>query len=63
MWFNPSCKNVAAMIIAREDRSLAMGERLALRTHMWICAACPKFEFQILNMRGAMRQWRNYTGE
>ena len=51
------------MIIAREDRSLDMGERLALRTHMWICAACPKFEFQILNMRGVMRQWRNYTGD
>lgn len=59
----PTCKEVAALVVAREDRSLSMIERMRLRTHMWICKACPGFERQILTMRNAMRQWRNYTDE
>jgi Putative zinc-finger len=56
-----TCKDVAALVIAREDRALSVGERLELRAHMWICQACPQFERQILTMRNAMRQWRNYA--
>jgi hypothetical protein len=51
------------LVVAREDRHLNMGEKIALRTHMLICKACPHFEQQILTMRNAMRQWRNYSGE
>jgi Putative zinc-finger len=58
-----SCKEIAALVVAREDRTLSMGERLELRAHMWICKACPGFEQQILTMRNALRQWRNYTGD
>jgi hypothetical protein len=61
--FRRSCKEVAALVVAREDRHLDLGEKLALRTHMLICKACPDFENQILTMRNAMRQWRNYAGE
>jgi hypothetical protein len=56
-----TCKEVAALLIAREDRPLSWGERLALRVHLAICHACPKFEKQVLTMRNAMKQWRNYT--
>ena len=56
-----TCKEVSALLIAREDRALPAMERLALRMHMAICAACPKFERQMLTMRNALRQWRNYT--
>jgi Putative zinc-finger len=64
MWLTMrTCKEIAALVVAREDRSLAMGERLELRAHMWICKACPGFEQQILTMRNALRQWRNYTGD
>ncbi len=56
-----TCKEVAALVIAREDRHLHLGDRLALRLHMGICAACPKFERQVLQMRNALRQWRNYA--
>ena len=56
-----TCKDVAALVIAREDRALSLTERAHLRTHMWICKACPKFEGQVLTMRNAMRQWRNYV--
>jgi Putative zinc-finger len=63
MWFKRSCKQVVALVVAREDRSLPLGDRVSLRLHMLICEACPKFEGQILGMRNILRQWRNYTGE
>lgn len=55
-----TCKEVTALVIAREDRALPWAERVALRLHMVICEACPKFQRQIFTMRGAMAQWRNY---
>jgi hypothetical protein len=55
-----SCKEVTALVIAREDRSLPVAERLALRMHMAMCKACPRFERQVLTMRNAMKQWRGY---
>lgn len=58
---NRTCKEVAAMLIAREDRDLRLPERMALRIHLLICDACPRFERQVLSMRNGMRQWRNYT--
>ncbi|GAA6141703.1 hypothetical protein NBRC116584_15210 [Hydrogenophaga sp. 5NK40-0174] len=61
--FRRTCKEVSALLIAREDRHLAWPDRVALRVHMAMCEACPKFERQVLTMRNAMRQWRNYTGE
>ncbi len=63
MPFHRTCKDVTALVIAREDRALPWRERLALRFHMAICAACPTFERQVLTMRNAMKQWRNYEGD
>lgn len=56
-----SCKEVAALLLAREDRALPWPDRVALRLHLFACDACPRFEMQVLNMRSALRQWRNYT--
>ena len=58
-----TCKEVTAMVVAREDRHLSARERMALRMHMDMCKACPPFERQMLTMRNAMKQWRNYGGE
>ena len=55
-----TCKEVTALVIAREDRALPLAERLALRLHMAMCQACPTFERQVLTMRNAMQQWRGY---
>ncbi len=55
-----TCKEVTALVIAREDRALPLAERLALRLHMAMCQACPTFERQVLTMRNAMKQWRGY---
>ena len=56
-----TCKEVSALLIAREDRELPLADRLALRLHMAMCEACPNFERQLLTMRNAMKQWRQYT--
>jgi hypothetical protein len=56
-----TCKEVAALLVAREDRELPALERVALRLHLAACHACPKFERQMLVMRQAMQRWRNYT--
>lgn len=60
MPFRRTCRQVAALLIAREDRVLPLADRLALRLHLAVCAACPGFERQILTMHNAMKQWRNY---
>lgn len=59
--FRRTCKEVSALLIAREDRELPLSDRLALRLHMAMCQACPRFERQLLTMRNAMKQWRNYA--
>ena len=58
-----TCKEVAALLVAREDRVLQIPDRLAIRLHMLACDACPRFEQQMLLMRRAMKQWRNYTDD
>jgi hypothetical protein len=58
-----SCKEVAGLVVAMQDRDLNLKESAALRLHMAICKACPGFENQFLTMKSAMRQWRNYADE
>ena len=56
-----TCKEVAVLLVAREDRDLPAIERLALRLHLAVCTACPVFERQLLTMRNALQRWRNYA--
>ena len=58
-----TCKEAAALMVAREDRPLPPVERVALRLHLTICKACPVFERQLLTMRNAFARWRHYTEE
>ncbi len=58
-----SCKQVAALLIAREDRALPLAERVALRFHLAACNACPLFERQLSTLRNALGRWRHYTGD
>lgn len=59
--FKRTCKEATALMVAREDRALGLADRLALRLHLMVCAACPRFERQMLHMRNSMKQWRNYS--
>lgn len=56
-----TCQDAAALMLAREDRALPLSSRAGLRLHLAICAACPRFERQLLTMRNAMKQWRGYV--
>jgi hypothetical protein len=58
-----TCKEVAALLVAREDRTLPLVERVALRLHLAACKACPVFERQLLTVRHALHSWRNYIDE
>ena len=58
-----TCKEVAALLVAREDRALPLVERAALRLHLAACKACPAFERQLLTVRNALHSWRNYIDE
>ena len=53
-----TCKQAAALLVAREDRALGLSDSVALRLHLMACKACPRFENQLLTMRQAMAQWR-----
>ncbi len=56
-----TCKEAAALLIAREDRVLNLPDKIALKLHLLACKACPKFENQLLTLRAAMGRWRNYA--
>ena len=58
-----SCRDISRLLLAREDRSLRWSERMAIRVHFLMCKACPRFERQILTMRGALGQWRAYLDD
>ena len=58
-----TCREAAALLIAREDRALSLPDHVALKLHLMACGACPKFENQILTLRAAMKRWRHYSGD
>ncbi len=55
-----NCREVTALVLARQDRELGLGERVLVRIHMLICKACPRFERQVALMQQAMPRWRGY---
>ena len=59
--FRRTCREVAALILAREDRALEFPERLAIRIHFLVCQACPRFERQVASMHQAMQAWSAYS--
>ena len=58
-----SCRDISALVLAREDRALSWPERLAIRVHFMMCQACPRFEQQVRTMRGALDLWRGYRDD
>lgn len=56
-----TCKQAASLLVAREDREIALSDKVALRLHIYACKACPNFEQQLLIMRKSLKMWRNYS--
>ena len=61
--FRVTCKQATALLLAQEDRSIAMSDRVALRLHVYACKTCPNFEQQLAIMRKSLKLWRNYGAD
>ena len=57
-----NCREVTALVLAGEDRRLGLLERWAVRAHLKVCGACPRFTRQVALMRRALPRWRAYRG-
>lgn len=55
-----NCREVTALVLAGEDRTLGWLERWAVRQHLKVCQACPRFVRQVQFMRRALPRWRAY---
>ncbi len=58
-----TCKQAAALLVAREDRQLKFSDKVGIRLHILACKTCPNFEKQLLAMREGLNQWRHYGGD
>ena len=52
-----SCKEVSRLLSQQEDRRLALPERVKLRLHLHVCAACTRFARHLVFMREALRRY------
>jgi predicted anti-sigma-YlaC factor YlaD len=55
-----NCRQVTELVLAGEDRRLGWVERWAVRAHLKVCEACPRFNRQVALMREALPRWRAY---
>ncbi len=54
--FSLTCKRAVALISVALDGKLSLRQRLLLRLHLRICAACRRFQTQLLLLRRLVRQ-------
>jgi hypothetical protein len=57
-----NCHDATRMISESQERRLGHMERVSLRLHLALCAACRRFERQLPLLRQAMRSFRNRAG-
>ena len=55
-----TCREVVALISAREDRTLSAKESVVLRFHVFICVRCTRWEQHVSLMRKGVSAWKNY---
>jgi hypothetical protein len=52
----PTCREVHRLVSEGMDRDLSLVERVRMRLHLMVCAACTRFNGQMDLLRRAMRQ-------
>ncbi len=52
-----TCKDVHRLVIEGQDRKLSLVERVEVRVHLLMCAACRRFERQMDLLREAMKRY------
>jgi hypothetical protein len=53
-----TCKEATQLVSKMQDQPLSFGERVKLRLHLLVCAACSHFERQMQMLHAAMRKYR-----
>lgn len=61
MMLRRNCREVTRLVLQAEEQALSWHERLAVRLHMVVCKACPRFAAQVALMRRASARWRHYS--
>jgi hypothetical protein len=51
------CKDASRLVSQQQDAQLTYWQRLALRLHLSVCAACTRFQQQVRFLRTAMRKY------
>lgn len=51
-----TCKRAAALLSASMERAPSPRERLSLRLHLRVCAACARYKSQLRLLRHALRE-------
>lgn len=54
-----SCREVSRLVSLAEDTRLTGWQRVRVRLHLSVCAACARFERQLRFLRTAMRSLRD----
>lgn len=54
-----TCREIHQLVVQGADRELGWRERLTIRMHMLMCAACRQFEAQMAVIEKA---WKNFPG-
>jgi hypothetical protein len=52
-----SCKDASRLVSRQQDAHLSLWQRITLRLHLSVCAACTRFERQLRFLRTAMRKY------
>jgi hypothetical protein len=52
-----NCHDAHKLVIRAQDQRLSLTERLGLRFHLFICAACTSFERQMDLLRAACQSF------
>ena len=63
LFFRRTCREVATLLVAREDKELSWNDRYALRLQLSACDTCPRFERQMMVMRQGFQRWRHYSDD
>lgn len=63
MLLRRTCREVTRLVLEGQDRRLGWRDRAAIRLHLVVCKACPRFVRQVELMGGALDRWRAYRGD
>ena len=52
-----NCQEITRLVSEAQDRPLTLGEKLSLRTHLFMCSGCRNYEKNITSLRLIMKSF------